>query len=463
MDRPVVLVVDDNREFATLLARELRRRGCDVETAHTGAEGLEQAGRRPPQLIFLDVRLPDMSGLDALRRLREGQPDVEVVMMTGYPDLASAMAAIRGRVADYLCKPFSFADLDRILERVMPEGRTAQRRGTRPGARRGDLEPQLLGESAATRALRELVARLADSGVRAALITGESGVGKELVARLLHAQSRRTGLFVPVNCSGVSETLFESEFFGHERGAFTGAIAMRRGLVELAHRGTLFLDEIADMPRSCQAKLLRFLDDQTFWRIGGERPIHVDVRVVAATNRDLPALVAAGEFREDLYFRLAVAPIVVRPLRERPEDILTLARHFLRETTARSGRSLRGFTPGVESVLRAYPWPGNVRELRNLVERLAVLCPGDEITEAQIPSEYLAAARPQLPTAEPRRGSADGGAPEPLDVQFLGSLEDMERIYIRRVLSQVAGNKTKAAEILGISRQTLRAKLDAGD
>jgi DNA-binding NtrC family response regulator len=455
-----ILVVDDNREFATVLSRELRRRGYEVDTAFTGAEGLALVAARAPGLVFLDVRLPDISGTDVLARIREAHPGTEVVIMTGYPELASAMAAIRGRVADYLCKPFAFGDLDGLLARVRPSQGGPGRRRERSAPRSGDAEPEYLGSSPATARLRDLVAQLARHGFRAALVTGESGTGKELVARMLHARSpRHAGPFVAVNCSAVSEALFESEFFGHERGAFTGAVGARRGLVELAHRGTLFLDEVGDMPRSCQAKLLRFLDDQSFRRVGGERTIQVDVQVVAATNRDLAALVAAGEFREDLYFRLAVAPVHVTPLRQRPADVLGLAHHVLAEAAARAGRAVRGFSPEAEAVLVAYPWPGNVRELRNLVERLVILCATEEIRESDLPVEYVAAAhaRSGAPAASGRpgpRAAEDGAAELPL-----GSLEDMERSYIRRVLSQVAGNKTRAAEILGISRQTLRAKL----
>jgi DNA-binding NtrC family response regulator len=429
------LIIDDSREFAATLSRELRRRGYAVQSAHSGEAGLALAGEIRPALIFLDLRLPDIPGIEVLNRVKASLPAVDVVIITAYPELSSALAAIRGHVADYLCKPFALDELDAVLQRISSVTRTP-----RPAvAKEGEAGVELIGASPAIQEVRRLIRQLAQSGVTAALITGESGTGKELVARLLHALSpRRDGPFVEINCSAVSEALFESEFFGHERGAFTGAIGLRRGLVELAHGGSLFLDEVGEMPLSCQSKLLRFLDDQTFRRVGGTQKIRVSVQIIAATNRDLQASVAQWEFRRDLYFRLNVAPIVLPPLRERPADILPLAAYFFREATARYGKRIEGFTPEAENLLVAHSWPGNVRELRNLVERLVILCQGEWISHTQFPAEY---------------SSAD--APEPVS----DSLEELERAHIRKVLARVDGNKTKAAEILGISRQTLRAKL----
>jgi transcriptional regulator with PAS, ATPase and Fis domain len=264
---------------------------------------------------------------------------------------------------------------------------------------------------------------------------------------MLHAESpRAAGPFVDVNCSAVSETLFESEFFGHERGAFTGAVAARRGFCELAEGGTLFLDEVGEIPLACQAKLLRFLDDQTFLRVGGTKKVRVDVQIVAATNRDLRAMVEQWNFRQDLYFRLNVATVHLPPLRERREDIPVLANAWLADANARYGKRVRGFTTEAESALQAYAWPGNVRELRNTVERAVILAGGDLITPMHFPAEILhIAGSPEVPAA-----SQDGP---------IASLETMEQMHIRRVLTSVGGNKTRAAEILGISRQTLRAKL----
>jgi DNA-binding NtrC family response regulator len=301
----------------------------------------------------------------------------------------------------------------------------------------------MIGASPATRALRDLVGRLGSSGIQTALVTGESGTGKDLVARMLHhASPRADGPFVEVNCSAVTEALFESEFFGHERGAFTGAIGLKRGLAELADGGTLFLDEVGEVPLTCQAKLLRFLDDQSFLRVGGERKIKVDVHVIAATNRDLRSMVEQWTFRPDLYFRLNVVPIELTPLRGRPEDIVPLAGHYLHRAAERYGKTVVDFTPEAKDRLLAYAWPGNVRELRNVVERLVILCPSDCIDVTQLPRELQT-------VDQPVEEAAPAG----------GSLEEHERRHIRQVLARVNGNKTKAAEILGISRQTLRTKL----
>jgi DNA-binding NtrC family response regulator len=434
-----VLVIDDNQEFTRILSRELRRRGHVVQSAHSGQGGLSLASQIGPRLIFLDLQLPDMSGIEVLNRVKASRPDVEVVIITAHAELSSALAAIKSRVTDYLCKPFAFEELDDLLRRVFDGGPSR-----RPRAPAVDGEPttvEMIGGSPAILEVRALIRQLGRSGIRAALITGESGTGKELAARLLHAESpHRDGPFVEVNCSAVSETLFESEFFGHERGAFTGAVDGRRGLAEFADGGTLFLDEVGDIPLSCQPKLLRFLDDATFLRVGGRKKIQVDVQIVAATNRDLRAMVAQWTFRQDLYFRLNVAPITLPPLRERPEDIVPLAAYWLAEANTRYGKRIAGFLPESEAMLLAYPWPGNVRELRNLVERLVILCPDEWIPPSRFPPEFL-----PVPSAPPALTTA--------------SLEELERDHIRKVLASVKGNKTKAAGILGISRQTLRSKL----
>jgi DNA-binding NtrC family response regulator len=397
----------------------------------------------PPRLVLLDLRLPDLGGVEVLRRLRSLQPQVAVAIVTGHPALESALAAIKGQVVDYLCKPVSLTALDDLLDRVFGQERPA--RPPEPPAAAPAL--QLVGVSAATAALRDLIQRLAHRGVRAALITGESGTGKELAARLLHADGPRSGgPFVDVNCSAVSEALFESEFFGHERGAFTGAVGTRRGLVQMADGGTLFLDEVAEIPPACQAKLLRFLDDGSFLRVGGSSKIRVDVRVVAATNRDLRAMVRAGTFREDLYFRLNVAPIALTPLRERREDILPLARHWLDRANTGYGRRIAGFTPEAERLLLAHDWPGNVRELRNVVERAVILCPDDHVT-----GEDLA--------LDPGAGATTAAGGPARTQSEITSLDDLSRAHMQRILAHVNGNKTQAARILGISRQTLRTRL----
>ncbi len=377
-----------------------------------------------------------MPGMEVLGELRRIAPATDVVIATAFPELSSALGAIKQKALDYLCKPFSFSELDAILQRRLPDAGAVPHATEAPSS-----PPEMVGDSAATRELHALVRRLAETGVRSALITGESGTGKDLAARLFHAASRRRGgPFVELNCSAIAETLFESELFGHERGAFTGAVGARRGLVEMADGGTLFLDEVAELPLVCQPKLLRFLEDQTFIRVGGGRKTRVDVQIIAATNRDLRTMVEQWTFRADLYFRLNVVPIVVPPLRERREDIAPLLRFWIADANQRYGKTVEGIAAAAEAVLLRQDWPGNVRELRNLVERLVILTGGRRIELSDLPPEY-------------RDGPAEQAAP-PRD-----RLEDLEHAHIRKVLARVDGNKTRAAQILGISRQTLRVKL----
>jgi DNA-binding NtrC family response regulator len=444
-----VLVIDDNREYCEALCSELRRRGYAGRAAYSGAAGLASVMEAPPRLIILDLNLVDMSGMDVLTQVRQVAPAAEVVIATAFPELSSALGAIKQKAIDYLCKPFSFDELDTILRRVLTRGVD----GPKPAAAKASAAsssaaiPEMVGDSAATQDMKSLIGRIAETGVRAALITGESGTGKDLAARLFHARSRRrSGPFIEVNCSAITETLFESELFGHEKGAFTGAVSARRGLVEMADGGTLFLDEVAEIPLVSQPKLLRFLEDQSFIRVGGTRKTSVDVQIIAATNRDLRAMVEQWTFRADLYFRLNVVPIVLPPLRERLEDIVPLLRFWLAEANTRYGKKVEGFTEDAEAALLRHPWPGNARELRNLVERLVILARGTRITRSDLPGEYL--ALPMAPAAAGAQVAPEGD-----------SLEHFERQHIRKVLARVDGNKTRAAEILGISRHTLRIKL----
>ena len=440
-----VLIIDDNREYCDALCGELRRRGYVGRAAYSGASGLASVMESPPRLIVLDLNLVDMSGMDVLTQVRAMAPAAEVVIATGFPELSSALGAIKQKAADYLCKPFSFDELDTILRRVLNRGAGGVE--TPRAAEPPSSAPEMIGDSPATQDLKSLIGRIAETGVRAALITGESGTGKDVAARLFHAQSRRrNGPFVEVNCSAITESLFESEVFGHEKGAFTGAISARRGLVEMADGGTLFLDEVAEIPLALQPKLLRFLEDQSFIRVGSSKKTSVDVQIIAATNRDLRSMVEQWTFRADLYFRLNVVPIVLPPLRERLEDVVPLLRFWLADANDRYGKQVEGFTEDVEAALIRHPWPGNVRELRNLVERLVILARGKRISLADLPAEYV--GTPGVATAEPAAPAGE-------------SLEDFERMHIRKVLARVDGNKTRAAEILGISRHTLRLKLSS--
>jgi len=442
-----ILVVDDERNVRTLVSRVLAQDQMEIHGAGTGKEGLQMADEVSPDVVLLDLRLPDVDGMDVLRTLKNRYPEIAVIIITGYGQIQSAVEAMKAGATDYLEKPFEHLEklklaVSRALEEVRAKREIRRLHGLQEKQYRVD---QLIGESEATRNLRELIGKLARSEAQTILIHGESGTGKELVARGLHYESpRRDFPFMEVNCAAITETLFESELFGHEKGAFTDAKAAKKGLMELADRGTLFLDEVSEMSPNSQAKFLRSLQERVFRRVGGTRDIRVDVRIIAATNRPLEARVKEGLFREDLFYRLNVIPIHIPPVRERKDDIVPLARHFLRESAMRSHKSIKGFTPEVERLMLAYPWPGNVRELRNLIERLVILGTSEYIEPEHLPVQFAAQAA-ELPREE--------------SSQEFRTLAEVERAYINQVMQRVEANKSKAAKILGISRQTLRKKL----
>ncbi len=445
-----ILVVDDERNIRALVSRVLAQDQLEVHGAGSGKEGLQMADEVDPDVVLLDLRLPDMDGMDVLRTLKSRYPHVAVIIITGFGQIQSAVEAMRSGAADYLEKPFEHLEklklaVGRALEEVRARREIRRLHGLQEKQYRVD---QLIGESESTKSLRDLIGKLARSEAQTILIHGESGTGKELVARGLHYESaRRDFPFMEVNCAAITETLFESELFGHEKGAFTDAKSAKKGLMELADRGTLFLDEVSEMSLNMQAKFLRCLQERVFRRVGGTKDIRVDVRIIAATNRPLEARVKDGQFREDLFYRLNVIPLVIPPLRQRREDILPLARHFLRESVIRSHKSIKGFTPEAERVMLAYAWPGNVRELRNLIERLVILGTAEYIEPQHLPVQFAA----QVDTGPVR---ADASSP-----QEFKTLAEVERAYINQVMQRVEANKSKAAKILGISRQTLRKKL----
>ena len=443
-----ILVVDDERNIRALCSRVLSEDGViEVHGAGTGKEGLQMADDVGPDVVLLDLRLPDSDGMDVLRALKGRHPEIAVIIITGYGQIQSAVEAMKAGAADYLEKPFEHLDklklaVARALEEVRARREIQRLHQLQEKQNRVD---QLVGESEATRQLRDMIGKLARSEAQTILIHGESGTGKELVARGLHYQStRRDFPFMEVNCAAITETLFESELFGHERGAFTDAKSAKKGLMELADRGTLFLDEVSEMALNSQAKFLRCLQERVLRRVGGTRDIKVDLRIIAATNRPLELRVKEGQFREDLSYRLNVIPVHIPPLRERKDDIVPLARNFLNDSNLRSHKTIRGFTPEAERLLLNYPWPGNVRELRNLIERLVILGTSDYIEPAHLPVQFSAQA--------PRAAQV-----EPLDESR--TLAEVERAYINQVMQKVEMNKSRAAKILGISRQTLRKKL----
>jgi DNA-binding NtrC family response regulator len=446
----IVLVVDDERNLRRLLKEALEGEGLEVHAAGDGREGLELAEKLSPDLVLLDLILPDQNGIQVLKRLKRLNPEVTVIIMTAYGEVRSAVEAMKSQAYDYISKPFDVEELKLTVFRAL-EAVNVKRQYHRLREREEERfhHTQIIGESKSARDLRQVVKRLANSEAHTILLLGESGTGKELVTRALHyGGPRREFPLIEVNCAAIPEALFESEVFGHERGAFTDAKTVKRGLIELAHQGTLFLDEISEMRPGIQVKFLRFLQERRFRRVGGTRDIEVDVRVIAATNRDLKELVAGGEFREDLYYRLNFVPIALPPLRQRREDILPLAKHFLHEANRLFHKQVRGITPDGARRLQQYHWPGNVRELRNVIERLVILADEEEIRAEDLPAE-IGEAGPAAPG--PPRGFPADPFPQPLAA--------VEAAYIREVLERVNQNKTKAAEVLGISRQTLRAKL----
>jgi len=432
-----ILVVDDEAIVRESLAAYLRDIGFACDLAPGGKEGIALAAQTSYDLVILDIRMPGMDGLETLRELKGRAPDLAVLMITAYADVATAVSAMKGGAYDYVVKPFDPEEIEHVVRNVVAH-RTllCENLALRSRLEERERFEDLIGRSPAMRAVFDLVAAVADTNTTV-LVTGESGTGKELVARAIHKRSPRAdGPFVPVNCGGLPESLIGSELFGHERGAFTGAVARHKGRFELAQGGTLFLDEIGDIGRPVQVDLLRVLESRRFVRIGGTEEIDVDVRIVAATNRDLAAEMRAGRFREDLYYRLAVVSVRMPPLRERREDVPLLARHFLEHHAREMGRNAEGFEPEAMEMLLAHDWPGNVRELHNAVEHAVAIGRGQLVCPGDIPFE-----KPQSAPATGR------------------TLLDVELRHIVEVLEECDWNITRAAHTLGIDRVTLHKKI----
>ncbi|MBI3006890.1 MAG: sigma-54-dependent Fis family transcriptional regulator [candidate division NC10 bacterium] len=441
-----ILVVDDEAPQRELLAGFLAKQGYEVVPAVSGAEALERLQRETFDLILTDHRMPQMSGLDLLKAARETNPEVPVVVMTAYGSVEQAVAAMQAGAYDYLGKPI---DLDDLLHRI-GKVRERQQLLTEVRALREDLRGRyrlegIIGESGAMQEVLGVVRRVAPS-TATVLIQGESGTGKELIARALHYQGpRASGPFVAVNCAALPETLLESELFGHEKGAFTGASERRVGRFEAAEGGTIFLDEIGDLTLALQVKLLRVLQERRIERLGANRPIPVDVRVLAATNQDLERAVRERRFREDLYYRLNVVTITIQPLRRRREDLPLFLDHFLKKFAEANGKAIQGFTREARDALMKYDYPGNVRELENIVERAVLLTRGEVIGLSD------------LPLAVQEGAGFAGAAAAPASLPAL--LEQVEREKILEALRDAGGVQTRAAERLGISERALRYKL----
>ncbi len=446
---PRVYVCDDEFLIRMWLVQHLRDEGYETEGFENGTDLLEAFQRDAADLVLLDLKLPDGSGLDFLNKLKEWDRELPVIMITAYGEVETAVAAVRAGAHHFLEKPVDLPELLLLVEQALRAQRLLNElERYREGHRWQFSDVTLVGKSASIDRIAELITRIGAKGSSATvLISGESGTGKDVVARAIHAHGqRREKPFINVNCTALPDNLVESELFGHEAGAFTDAKDAKRGLLELADGGTVFLDEIGDMPRPAQAKLLEFLETRRFRRIGGLRDIAVDVHVVTATNRDLETAVAAGEFREDLFYRLNVIPIDVPPLRERPDDVAPLAMHFIDTLSDEMSVPRRKLSPDALRVLEAYQWPGNVRELRNLLERVLLLSDEETIVPDHLPSELRAI-----------EVGVDRSFLLPTDGV---DLDRVERQLILQALERSGGNKSRAARLLGISRDTLRYRLD---
>jgi two-component system response regulator AtoC len=441
-----LLVVDDERTLRFSIGEWARDEGYSPLEAASGRDALELARERGVDAVVLDLKLADEDGLRVLRELRETDPTLPVVMLTGHGTIEQAVRAIQLGAYDFMLKPPDLGHLGLVLDRALEHARLRQEVTRLRQAGAGKVE--IVGGSEGLKLALSRLERAAKASASTVLIHGETGSGKELMARYLHEKSARGGgPFVELNCSAIPEQLLESELYGHERGAFTDAKRFRKGLFELADKGTLFLDEIGEMAPQLQAKLLRVLETRTFRRVGGSVDITVDVRVVAATHRDLTKLVSEGRFREDLYFRLNVVPVQAPPLRERIADIPPLAAHFIARFCRELGRPTARLQPGALERLKAYRWPGNVRELRNVLERVLLLEADDEIRAEHLPAEMSHAA------------AGAGAASDPFPAGTVRPLAELEKMAIEHALRVCEGNKTRAATMLGIARQTLRTKL----
>ncbi len=459
--QPLVLIVDDERSNLESLGKIFEREGWRVALASSGPEALEALRRERVAAVVTDLMMPGMSGDELLRAVKAVSPETEVVLMTAYGTVETAVAAMKEGAYDFITKPLKrHAVVKSVRQALEKASLVAENRALK--ARLAALAPGvggLLGDAPAFRAVLETLRQAAPTSATV-LLTGESGTGKELAARLVHDLSpRAAGPFVPIHCAAIPEGLLESELFGHEKGAFTGAVARKEGRFERAHGGTLFLDEVGEMSPSVQVKLLRFLQDGVLERVGGTESVAVDVRIVAATNKDLAVEVKAGRFREDLFYRLEVVPVRLPPLRDRREDVLLLASAFLRRDAEKLPKRVTGFTPAAAAALERYPWPGNVRELQHAVERAVILTRAEVIDVADLP-EAIRAAAAGAAGAAPSPAGAPPGAAGTIVIPLGTPMEEVERIVIRRTLEQTKGDKGLAAQILGIAARTIYRKLE---
>lgn len=461
--KPVILVIDDEEAIRLFLAATLEDEGYEVMTASTGTEGLEKAKECVPDLVLLDLMLPDMSGIQVLGGLKSSLPHICVVMITAYRETDTAVQAMKLDAFDYVNKPINLDRLLKVVAKALESSSEARLRykNQHQGDLFGGIDDVVPSRSAAMLDIYDTVLKIAGGQSTTVLIEGESGAGKDVVANLIHRTSlRKDNPLLEINCAALPEQLLESELFGHEKGAFTGASAMKPGLLESADSGTIFLDEIGEMALPVQVKLLRVLEKMNFRRVGGVEDISVDVRIVAATNRNLANQVQAGSFREDLFYRLNVVKIVVPPLRDRVEDILPLVEYFLGRFNLQFGGSFTGISDDARRALLAYRWPGNIRELKNMLER-GVLLGSGETLETDHLQWQPPASRSEDPLVELSEVLGNSWPADGVDLERI--VNEIEELLVRRAYSMADGNQTEAARLLGLNRDKLRYRLKQYD
>lgn len=449
--KPSILIVDDDEVMRETLSDVLKRGEYEVYSVGSGVETLSVIRKNIIDLILLDMRLPDGDGLELLKKIKEFDTEILVIIMTAYSDIQTAVSAMKSGAYHYINKPFDLEELKLLIEKgletksLINEVRRLHRQ-----QKEGNQKSQIYGVTSQIQYVNELIGMISKTNKTSVLIQGESGTGKELAANAIHYNSKRANkALMKINCSAIPDSLLESELFGYEKGAFTDAKTTKKGLFELADGGTVFLDEIGDMKLFLQSKILRVIENQAFMRVGGEREIKVDVRIIAATNKDLETLVREGLFRKDLYYRLKVMVVEMPFLRERGEDILLLSNLFIEEINREYAKNINGLTEDAKKLMVHYPWPGNVRELKNVIERAMILTDQTYITPKQLPFEL-----------QQKEGYPSNGMDlNPLEITEIMPLETMEKIHLSNVLKKMGGNKSKASKILGISRATLRAKV----